>query len=268
MNYITMDVIARTIFGIDLTDTLAEQMRVDFARLLTLFGYGFIGGASRPLRWLADRLRRPRLAINVLRRDTTIFAPRTMRGLRRIERFLNGLIADYRSGKVDRTDNLLALLIAAEDAETGYRYSDLEIRDEPMTFLGAGFETTAAALAWTWYLLSENPDARSRLGRERDEVLAGREPTADDVENLPWTRPSSPRRCADTRRSRAWRGWRSPTTYSATAPSKPAPPSPSSSTVSQRRFWADPHTFDPRRFLKENFEPWQRRAHIPFGAGR
>nr|MDT0527059.1 cytochrome P450 [Streptomyces sp. DSM 41633] len=84
-------------------------------------------------------------------------------------------------------DNLLALLIAAEDPETGYRYSDLEIRDEVMTFLGAGFETTAAALAWTWYLLSRNPDARDRLGRELDDVLGGREPTADDVENLPWT---------------------------------------------------------------------------------
>jgi cytochrome P450 len=50
MNYVTMDIIARTMFGIDLSDRLAEQMRVDFARLLTLFGYGFIGGAAHPLR--------------------------------------------------------------------------------------------------------------------------------------------------------------------------------------------------------------------------
>ncbi len=96
--------------------------------------------------------------------------------------------ADNICGVVFHTDNLLALLMAAEDPETGYRYSDLEIRDELMTFLGAGFETTAAALAWTWCLLSENLAVRSRLGYELDEALAGRDPGADDVEHLPWTR--------------------------------------------------------------------------------
>jgi hypothetical protein len=58
MNYVTMDIIARTMFGIDLSGELAERMRADFARLLTLFGYGFIIGVSRPLRWSTDRLRR------------------------------------------------------------------------------------------------------------------------------------------------------------------------------------------------------------------
>lgn len=270
MNYITMDVIARTMFGIDLTGPLAEQMRVDFARLLTIFGYGFIGGGSRPLRWISDRLRRPRLSIHALRWQATVFAPRTMRGLRRIERFLDQLIADYRSGKLDRTDNLLALLMAAEDPETGYRYSDLEVRDELLTFLGAGFETTAAALAWTWYLLSENRDARTRLGRELDEVLGGREPTADDVDNLPWTQAVV-----------AEAMHRYPPIMGLVRVAKSDDvlgdyPIKAGTTVGiiihgvhhNERFWADPETFDPARFLKENFEPRQRRAHIPFGAGK
>jgi cytochrome P450 len=270
MNYITMDVIARTMFGIDLTGPLAEQLRVDFARLLTIFGYGFIGGGSRPLRWIADRLGRPRLAINLLRWQAMFFAPRTMRGLRRIERFLDRLIADYRSGKIEKTDNLLALLLAAEDPETGYRYSDLEIRDELMTFLGAGFETTAAALAWTWYLLSENPDARSRLGAELDQVLAGCEPTADDVDSLPWTQAVV---------AEAMRRYPPIMGLGRVAKSDDVLgdyPIKAGTTVAilihgvhhNDRFWADPETFDPGRFLKENFEPRQRRAHIPFGAGK
>ncbi|WP_081967973.1 cytochrome P450 [Mycobacterium kyorinense] len=270
MNYITMDVIARTMFGIDLTGELAEQMRVDFARLLTIFGYGFIGGGSRPLRWIADRLRSPRLAINALRWEAAIFAPRTILGLRRIERFLDRLIADYRSGALAGTDNLLALLMAAEDPETGYRYTDLEIRDELMTFLGAGFETTAAALAWTWYLLGENPDARAELGRELDEVLGGREPTADDVDNLPWTQAV----VAEAMR-------RYPPIMGLARVAKGDDvlgdyPIKAGTTVAvlihgvhhNERFWSDPYTFDPGRFLKENFEPRQRRAHIPFGAGK
>jgi cytochrome P450 len=270
MNYITLDVITRTMFGIDLTDELAEQMRVDFARLLTLFGYGFIGGVARFPRWLANLRRSPRLAINALRRDATVVAPRTMRGLRRVEGFLDGLIAEYRRGNIDRTDNLLALLMAAEDPETGYRYSDLEIRDELLTFLGAGFETTAAALAWAWYLLSENPDARQRLGRELDEVLAGRDPTVDDVDNLPWTQAVL---------AEAMRRYPPIMGVGRVAKSDDVLgdyPIKAGTTVAvlihgihhNDRFWAEPDTFDPGRFLKENADPGQRRAHIPFGAGK
>lgn len=57
-----------------------------------------------------------------------------------------------------------------------------------MTFIGAGMETTATALTWTWKLLAEHPDVRARLHAELDGVLAGRIPTADDVDSLPWTK--------------------------------------------------------------------------------
>lgn len=280
MNYVTMDIIARTMFGIELTDTLAEQMRVDFSRLLTLFGYGFIGGTARPLRWSVDRLathgpaalrrRAPRLAINALRAAAMLSAPRTMLGLRRIEKFLDRLIADSRSGAIDRTDNLLALLMAAEDPETGYRYRDLEIRDELMTFLGAGFETTAAALAWTWYLLASNPAARRRLSDEVDTVLGGREPTAADVDNLPWTRAAV---------AEAMRVF--PPIMGVARVAKADDmlgdyPISRGTTVAvlihgihhNARLWPEPTTFDPARHLAENLAPAQRRAHLPFGAGR
>ena len=271
MNYITLDIIARTMFGIDLDDDLAERMRTDFARLLTLFGYGFMGGVSRPLRWFTNRVARsPRLAIYTLRFGASIVAPRTMIGLRRIERFLDDLIADYRSGKIDRSDNLLALLIAAEDPETGYQYTDLEIRDELMTFLGAGFETTAAALAWTWYLLSQNPAARQRLGAEVDEVLCGREPTADDLDRLPWTQAV----LAESMRiyppimgvGRVAKADDVLGDYPISAGTNVAVLM--HSIHHNERVWDNPDAFDPSRFLKEILEPERRRAQMPYGAGK
>jgi cytochrome P450 len=193
-----------------------------------------------------------------------------MRGLRRIERFIDQLIADCRSGKLDRSDNLLALLMAAEDPETGYRYSNLEIRDELITFLGAGFETTAAALAWTWYLLSQNQDARARLAREVDEVLGGREPTADDVDNLPWTQAV----VAESMRmyppimglARVAKSDDVLGDYPIKAGTNVAVLM--HSIHHNDRVWANPQTFDPSRFLKENVDPTRRRAHMPYGAGK
>jgi cytochrome P450 len=56
-----------------------------------------------------------------------------------------------------------------------------------MTFLGAGHETTASGLAWTWILLSQHPEARARMQAELDDVLGGRAPTAADIPRLPYT---------------------------------------------------------------------------------
>jgi cytochrome P450 len=280
MNYVTLDIIARTMFGIELDGRLAEQMRTDFARLLTLFGYGFLLGVARPLRWRGDQLARygprwlaaraPRMAINEMRRGAWVIAPRARCGLGRIERFIDEMIADHRSGKIARTDNLLALLMSAEDPETGYRYRDLEIRDEVLTFLGAGLETTAAALAWTWFLLSQHPEARQRLGHELDEVLGGRAPTAADVDNLPWTQAVV---------AEAMRVFPPIMGVARTAKAGDVLgdyPIKAGTSIAvlmhsvhhNRRVWENAYDFDPSRFLKENLDGAQRRAHIPFGAGK
>lgn len=280
MNYLTMDIVAQTMFGIDLAGDMAEKMRISFARLLKLFGVGFIVGASPPLRWLVDKLathgpdelsaHTPRLAIRALRMGASVVAPKTMRGLRWVEHTIDQLIADHRSGRITRQDNLLALLMAAEDPETGARYTDLEIRDELMTFLGAGFETTAAALAWTWYLLSRNPDARAKLGEEVDRVLEGRLPTAADVENLPWTMAVI---------NEAMRVYPPIIGLARSAKNDDVLgtyPISAGTTVAvliegihrNERVWENVEKFDPARFLKENLKPEQRKAHMPFGAGK
>ena len=65
--------------------------------------------------------------------------------------------------------------------------SDQQLRDELMTLFGAGHETTAVALTWTWYLLSRHPEVRAQLEVELDRVLTGRPPSVSDLPRLPYT---------------------------------------------------------------------------------
>jgi len=83
----------------------------------------------------------------------------------------------------DLIDHLLAL--RADDGSRAL--SDAEIRDEAVTLLLAGHETTAQALTWTWYLLAQNPTASKRLAGELERVLGDRLPTVADVPGLPYT---------------------------------------------------------------------------------
>jgi len=95
------------------------------------------------------------------------------------------MIADRRAHGGSRRD-VLSMLIGSADEAGASGLSDREVRDEALTLLLAGHETTANALMWTWYLLSHAPDVRARLHEEVDRVLAGRSATVADVESLPY----------------------------------------------------------------------------------
>ena len=84
-------------------------------------------------------------------------------------------ISQRRRSQTDSAD-LLSLLLSARDEETGEAMTDEQLRVEVTTFLLAGQETTSLALTWTWYLLSQHPDAQRRLEEEIDVVLNGRSP--------------------------------------------------------------------------------------------
>src|SRR5258705_1782290 len=80
------------------------------------------------------------------------------------------------------------MLLLAQDTEgDGGAMTDEQLRDELMTIFLAGHETTANALTWTWYLLSQNPKAEARLHEEIDRVLRGSLPDFDDVAKLKYT---------------------------------------------------------------------------------
>jgi cytochrome P450 len=110
---------------------------------------------------------------------------RRVRG--RLDATIARLIAERRRNPKDRTD-LLTLLLLAQDTEgDGGGMTDTQLRDEAMTIFLAGHETTANAMAWTWHLLSQNPEAEGRLHEELDRVLEGRAPGVADLPRLRYT---------------------------------------------------------------------------------
>jgi cytochrome P450 len=105
----------------------------------------------------------------------------------RLDRIIFSLVEDRRRSGVDRGD-LLSMLLTAQDVEgDGGQMTDQQLRDELMTIFLAGHETTANALTWTWYLLSNHPEVEQRLHQEIDAVVGSRKPTFSDVAELRYT---------------------------------------------------------------------------------
>jgi len=110
------------------------------------------------------------------------------RARRRMDALIHRLIQERRTEGRDRGD-LLSMLINARDEEgdqTGM--SDRQLRDELITLMLAAHETTANALTWTWYLLSQHPEVEATLHAELDRVLGGQLPTPADLPALTYTR--------------------------------------------------------------------------------
>jgi cytochrome P450 len=281
MKTVTLDIIGRTMFGADFSGRTAEVQDA-FARLLRIFGRGLISGSGHPARLIANLLWRigpnrlaaqdPRLVIRVLRFFLRLGERKTFRGLVSLEQLVDRLIADYHATPADaRTDdNLLSLLLQAEDPDTGERFTDAEVRDELMTFLGAGHETTASGLAWTWMLLAQHPAARERLHAEVDNVLGGRVPNAADIPQLPWTN------AVIQESMRLYPPVMGLTRVAARDDVIDGIPIRAGTTVAvlihgvhhHPGVWANPRQFDPARFMPEATPPSSRQALMPFGAGK
>jgi cytochrome P450 len=93
-----------------------------------------------------------------------------------------------RSHTAGPATDVLALLLAACDDTSGAGMSERQLRDEIITFIGAGAETSAHALSWTWYLLAQHPAIARQVHAELDTVLDGRQPTPQDLPHLPYNR--------------------------------------------------------------------------------
>ena len=185
--------------------------------------------------------------------------------LRALDGVVLSLIAERRRDGVDRGD-LLSMLLAARDEETGEGLSDVQLRDEVMTLLLAGHETTAMALSWTFYLLSLHPGARRALEREVDAAPPG-------MEQLPQLRYT--RMVLDESLRLYPPAW--VITRSADGDDEIggfAIPAGSrvllSPYVTQHdpALWDDPEGFDPERFASsEAHDARPRYAYYPFGGG-
>jgi cytochrome P450 len=105
--------------------------------------------------------------------------------VRRLYATVDGIVRRRRAVGGD-TGDLLSMLLQAQD-EDGSRMSDQQVRDEAITLMLAGHETTAITLSFCWDLLSRNPEAEAALHQELDSVLSGRAPTVEDLPALPFT---------------------------------------------------------------------------------
>lgn len=112
---------------------------------------------------------------------------RIQRAIRTLDMVVHAIITEHRQQYSEKGD-LLSLLLQARDEETGEEMSDQQLRDEVMTLLLAGHETTANTLTWSWYLLAQYPEVERRLHAELEQVLGGQLPTVEHLPELSYTR--------------------------------------------------------------------------------
>jgi len=188
-----------------------------------------------------------------------------------IKRFDNAIyqvLADYR--KSDEDDNhLLSMLLEARDEDTGETMSDQQLRDELITIYVAGHETSANALSWTWYALTQNPDVYQKLKDEVRTVLGNRRPTIEDLRALPYTR----RVMEESMRMYppAWAMGREALDEDEAVGYR----IPKGQIIflsiynihHDTGIWKDPQRFDPERFTPERVKARPRGVYMPFGLG-
>lgn len=185
-----------------------------------------------------------------------------------LDAVIYGMIAERRRNEEDRGD-LFSMLMLAQDEETGERMNDRQLRDELLTMLVAGHETTATALTWAWALLDKHPHVAAKLHAELDAVLGERAPTLADLPQLAYTRMI----IDETLRlyppiyifSRAVKADDSIGGYS--LPKGSAVEICAYITHRHPAFWPDPERFEPERFTPEQVAARHKYAYFPFSTG-
>lgn len=249
MTSLTMRIISKTLFDASVTgeeDALGEAI-------------------TTALKIVDDRFRR----LMPLPRWLPLRENRDMRqALTKLDSIVQSFIDERRRTGEDKGD-LLSMLLMAQDEDGGSGMTDKQVRDEAMTLFGAGHETTANALTWTWYLLSQNPEALEKLQAELDTVLGGRLPTYEDLPRLQYTEMV----IKESMRifPPAW-GTSREAIQDVTVSGYPLK---KDSIVliniygvhRDERFFPDPLKFIPERFSPENEKTIPKLAYLPFGAG-
>jgi len=249
MMRLAMDIIARTMFSIDIGREASS--------------------ASRAFTYVLEQI--SKRSMNPLDIPLSVPTPANKRFLEAIatlDSFIYGIVRRRRVSPGEQ-DDLLSTLLEARDPETGEAMSEKQLRDEVLTIFFAGHETTAQALTWTWYLLAQHPAHEERLHTELEEVLSGRNPVAADLSRLVYTenviqeamrlyppvwiyvrQPLGDDELGGYRISKG-----SMITFSPYI------------THHHPAFWDHPGRFDPDRFTPERSEGRPKLAYYPFGAG-
>ena len=249
MMTLTMQIVAKTLFDADVSeDANSIGEAISFA----------VADASQDMTRL---LRTPEwlpTAINHKRQENREI----------MKQAVMAMIEERRRSGEDKGD-LLSMLLLAQDEDSGAQMSDQQVHDEAMTLFIAGHETTANALTWTLYLLSQNPDAEAKLLDELHTVLADRLPTMEDLKQLSYTDrvikksmrlyPPAWMTARVAIEDVSIRGYTIPAGSVILI----------SQYVVQRdpRYWPDPDAFQPERFAPGWDKDLPKFAYFPFGGG-
>ncbi len=252
-NSLTMKVIVKTLFGGSIEQQEIESVGRDLTFVLDFILQGIL---AKSLPSWVPLPGRQRYADTLRRLDDILF-----RIIRRSRQAIE-------SGKVGA--NLLSLLLGATDEETHERMNDQQLRDEALTLFLAGYETTAAALAWAYQFMFERPEVADKLHAEADSVLGQRTPTISDVASLPYTKMV----LQEALRLRPPSFWTP--RVALTDDEIDGYPIKAGTTVAPVTYvihhhpeiWEDPERFDPERFLPERSQNRHRAAWIPFALGQ
>jgi len=250
MTELTLTIVGDTLFGTDV-ESDARTVRQALTDALEIFPI-----TMSPFAALLERLPLP--AVRRYRRAQAT-----------LDRLIYRLIAERRQDPSDRGDLLSMLLLARDEEESGSRLSDRQVRDEAMTLFLAGHETTANALTWTWHLLAQHPEAERRLHQELDAVIGDRLPRAEDAGQLPYTRQvlAESMRCYPPAWGVGRRAMEDVEIGGYTIPRGTIVLVSQYLLHHDARFFPDPETFDPDRWLPERQRGRPRFAYFPFGGG-
>lgn len=251
MNAVTMEIVAKTLFGADVSGEFAEV-----AEAMAVLQEET--GRIRPTAFfdLPELVTRPRGA-------------RFEGAVATLDRIVNRIVAARRRQGGEHED-LLQMLLEARDEQTGEGMTDRQLRDELVTLFLAGHETTALALTWAFHLLAQTPRAEATLQKEVDEALGGKAaPDFDDLEKIPYARMVA---------EEAMRLYPPAYVFSrrAAAADKLGPydvPAGAHLIISpyalHRRpdYWPEPDQFWPERFAPGARTDRPKLAYLPFGGG-
>lgn len=247
---LTLEIIAQTLFQLEFGDGEGQISTRVFSDSITMM-VGRITAVVEAPSWLPTAGNR-----------------KLARALDSLERVIAQIIATRRRGGEDH-DDLLGALLRARD-EDGKPIEDKLLRDEVVTMFLAGHETTAVALGWTLWLLTQQPEVCARMVAEIDAALSGSTPTVEDLQKLPYVKQVF----YESMRviSPVWGGARNCIERDTLGKGFVVEPGERVMnliwlTHKHPEFWPDPERFDPDRFEPQRFAAQHKFAYMPFAEG-
>jgi cytochrome P450 len=250
MMRLTLLVVGETLFGANL-ESDASDIRNALAATM-----GSPPNMLMPFGQLVERLPLP--------------AVRRMKvGRAKLDEIVYRLIHERQGCEEERGDLLSMLLLTQDKKDGDAGMTDEQVRDQIVTILIAGHDTTSAALTWTWYLLSEHPEVEARLHEELDRVLGNRLPTSTDTQALPFT--ENVIRESLRLYPPVWMIWRRAVEDyeldSYVAPARSVVVMSQHVMHRDARYFSEPLRFDPERWTRKFKTELPKYAYFPFGAG-